>query len=101
MPTYTDARRWLKKTGKYWRASGATRSRPWTARAIEQLNAAPDHHAGHLVLERAMRIDSDDKEAATYAKEELGRLRKEGPSTGAPNRKLGLSFPIRLREWPT
>jgi len=32
---------------------------------------APDHYTNRLALERAMRIDSNDKEAATYAKEEL------------------------------
>jgi hypothetical protein len=66
---------------------------PWIARAIEHLNAAPDHHGSHLVLARAMRIDSDDKEAATYAKEELGRLRKAGLIEWSPKHKAWALVP--------
>ena len=51
---------------------------PWIARSVEHLCAAPDHHATHLILACVMKLDGDDKEAATYAKDELGRLRKAG-----------------------
>jgi hypothetical protein len=40
-----------------------------------------------------MRIDSDDKEAATYAKEELGRLRKAGLIEWSPKHKAWALVP--------
>jgi hypothetical protein len=54
---------------------------PWIARAIEHLCAAPDHHAC------VMKLDGDDKEAATYAKDELVRLRKAGLIDWSPPQK--------------
>jgi hypothetical protein len=50
----------------------------WVTRAIERLRADPDQRIDHLVLARAMRIDSDPHKADIVAKRELGRLQKAG-----------------------
>jgi len=44
---------------------------PWIARAIEYLNGAPEHHSRACHANRLGR-----QRGGTYAKEELGRLRK-------------------------
>jgi len=50
----------------------------WITRAIERLRAGEDQRTGHLVLARAMRIDSDPHKADIVAKRELVRLHRAG-----------------------
>jgi hypothetical protein len=59
----------------------------WIARASRHLRAAPQQHAKHQTLALAKRLDGDNNEAATYAKDELARLRQRGLLEWAPVRK--------------
>jgi hypothetical protein len=59
---------------------------PWIARAIEHLNAAPDHHASHLVLARhANRLGR--QRGGHLRQRGSGRLRKAGLITWMPSPK--------------
>jgi hypothetical protein len=46
--------------------------------------SAPDQHASQLLLARATRLYGEDKESATYAKDELGRLHQAAMSLHSP-----------------